>query len=146
MSVSIHKDKGSVTVVALIILVVLTLLGVGITKTSSVDIRISGNELSRKQNFYVAEGGVNREAQEVGNGTYIVMDIYTPQTIANDGTHGLHDVHGEDYTYTVDYLGFFLPPKGTGTEFSRYDYNVDAQDAPLGVWARYYSLGPKIGG
>jgi Tfp pilus assembly protein PilX len=80
-----QNEQGSITVIALMILVVLTLLGITITRTSTIDVQIAGNEIYYKQNFYVAEGGIHREAADVGQGAieYAVLDIQNTSFIAN---------------------------------------------------------------
>jgi len=160
MHISIVKnqsEQGSITVIALIILVVLTLLGITITRTSSIDVQIAGNEIPFKQNFYVAEGGINREAAEVGQGNYPVINIDTAAQLADQTGQANgnplpapdpHLVNGRAYDFTLDYLGFFLPPQGYSVvHFSRYDYDVDSFGDPAGsrirIASRYYKIGPK---
>jgi len=142
-------QDGSVMIIALMLMVVLMIIGVSISRTSRTDIRIAANEKQHKQNFYITEGGLHREAQEIGRGNYPVIDIYTLQTLATHNSAGLpaptpHVVLGDGYNFGVDYIGFFLPPKGySATDFSRYDYNIDSQRASVGILARYYKIGPK---
>ena len=132
-------ESGSVLVMALLILVVLTILGVTIARTTNLDLRIITNDLFRKRSFYVAEGGVHREGAEVGKGNYVVIDVNdTNRTLANQtGVYNFltasfdialptpaHQVHNNGYDFTVTYRGVFLPPKGYSvTHFSRYDYD-----------------------
>lgn len=52
------KEKGSVLVVALLILVFLTLIGISATTTSEIEIQIAGNEKFHKIAFYHADSGV----------------------------------------------------------------------------------------
>lgn len=151
-------EQGSITVVALLILVVLTVLGVTITRTTTLDLRIGTNETIRKQSFYVAEGGVYREAAEVGEGNYVVTNINQPRPLANQG--GLtnangnvidtnlpgagHQVYGAAYNFDLDYVGFFLPPKGYSVDqFSRYDFDIRADANNVNVYGRFYRIGPK---
>lgn len=144
-----RKEGGSITIVALVMLAVLTVLGITITRISSTDIQIAGNELFRRQEFYVAEGGVNREAQEVGSGNYEVTDIYVSHVMATQLSVELplpvpHQVMGETYDFTLQYIGLFVPPAGySAITFNRYDYDVDAQHGVGGVDTRYYKIGPK---
>jgi len=77
-----NREQGSITVVALLVLVVLTILGITITRTTTLDLRIGTNELMRRQSFYVAEGGVYREAAVVGQGNYGVSNIYSRHQLA----------------------------------------------------------------
>jgi hypothetical protein len=103
---SYKGEQGSVTVVALLVLVVLTILGITITRTTTLDLRIGTNELMRRQSFYVAEGGVYREAAVVGQGNYGVSNIYSrhqlaKQRVDGDNAHldsGLTDAAGDIQT------------------------------------------------
>ena len=143
-----RKERGSITVIALMMLVVLTLIGIAVTRTSSTDIRIAANVVPYKQDFYVSEGGLHREAAELGRGNYPVPDIEIPMTLATHMDVGLpgptHKVLGEPYEFSVDYLGFFNPPAGYSIiHFSRYDYLVDVKGGNVRVASRYYRIGPK---
>jgi len=141
-------ENGSITVIALMMLVVLTLIGIAVTRTSTTDIRIAGNLVPYKQDFYVAEGGLHREAAELGRGNYPVPDIEIPVTLATHMDMGLpgpaHEVLGIPYEFSVDYLGYFKPPAGFSIiHFSRYDYLVDVKGGNVRVASRYYKVGPK---
>ena len=143
-----RNENGSITVIALMMLVVLTLIGIAVTRTSTTDIRIAGNVVPYKQDFYVAEGGLHREAAELGRGNYPVPDIEIPMTLATHDSMGLpgpaHEVLGNPYEFSVDYLGYFNPPAGYSIiHFSRYDYLVDVKGGNVRVASRYYKVGPK---
>jgi type IV pilus assembly PilX-like protein len=149
------KEQGSVVVIALMILVVLTLLGIMATRTATTDIRIAANEISYKQNFYMAEAAVNREAMEIGRGRYPVINISSAHKLADEDGYvngdslpgDAHTFSNVTYEFDVSYEGFFLPPTGYSViHFSRYDYGVDAQTpAPdtVRVASRYFKIGPK---
>lgn len=162
------EEHGSITIVALLILVVLTILGITLTQTTTLDLRIGTNELVRKQNFYVAEGGVYREAAEVGDGSsYVVANINQPHKVAAQeigsatdtgvfnsfgtktgslpgASHQIPVVGGEPYNFLVEYVDFHLPPKGySADQFSRYDFDIEADRENVEVNARFYRIGPK---
>lgn len=148
-----HGERGSITVIALMILVVLTLIGIMASRTSTTDIQIAGNEIPHKQNFFIGEGGLNREAAEVGRGNYPVVQVNTAGQLADQTgqTSGNplpapipHVVAGTAYSFTLDYLGYFLPPPGYSViHFSRYDYDIDVTVGRINVASRYYKIGPK---
>jgi Tfp pilus assembly protein PilX len=168
-----RKEQGSVVVIALMILVVLTLLGIMATRTSSIDIRIAANEISYKKNFYIAEAGVFREALEIGRGKYPVTTISQAYELADQnlnqdgsaasrglknvdgsytgsplpGSDTVHQFSGKNYAFAVGYAGYFLPPTGYSViHFSRYDYTVDTQTPvpdTVKIASRYYKIGPK---
>jgi hypothetical protein len=141
-------EEGSAIVLALVFLVVLTLIGVFSSRTATIDIQIASNEIPYHQNFYIAEGGVQREAAEVARGSYPIANALVPQTLATQGSGSLpapaHQVAGNSYAFQVDYLGFFSPPAGYSIlHFSRYDYNISAARGGATVRARYFKIGPK---
>jgi hypothetical protein len=143
-----RTEQGSITVIALMVLVVMALLGISVTRTSTTDIQIAANEIPYKQNFYLAEGGLHREAAELGRGKYPVTDINSPGELANQASLDLpgpdHEINGEDYDFTIDYMGYYLPPAGYSIiHFNRYDYFVDVKGGNVNVASRYYKIGPK---
>ncbi len=63
----LKNDDGSVLVLALVMLVLLTVLGISASRTSSIEIQISGNDKVYKENLYMAEAGAMEAAQELEN-------------------------------------------------------------------------------
>ena len=53
----LDNQRGSLVVTALIILMMLTLIGIAVTTTASLELQISGNEKLSKVAFYRADGG-----------------------------------------------------------------------------------------
>ena len=144
-----RNEEGSAIVVVFVLLVVLTLLGVFSTRTATIDIQIASNEIPCQQNFYIAEGGVHREAAEVARGSYPVANVLASQTLATQASGSLpaptpHWVNGNSYSFQVDYLGFFSPPAGYSIlHFSRYDYDIQATRGGVTVRGRYFKIGPR---
>ena len=68
---TIKDEKGGVLVVALLILVLLTLIGMAATDTTNIELQVSGNEKVYKQAFYAADAGV---AYAVAKGSTLVLD------------------------------------------------------------------------
>jgi len=144
-----RSEQGNVIIFAFILLVVLTIIGIIATRTSTIDIQIASNEIPYKQNFYVAEGGVQREAAELGRGNYPIANVKVASTLATQSSGSLppptpHQVNGIPYNFQVSYLGYFSPPTGYSIlHFSRYDYDIDVTSNNVRVDARYYKIGPK---
>jgi Tfp pilus assembly protein PilX len=141
-------ERGSITAIALMLLVVLTLLGIAASRTATTDIQIASNEIPYKQSFYISEGGIHREAAEVGRGNYSVVDINTPAVLATQNSSALpgpaHEVNGTSYDFTIAYKGFFRPPAGySAIHFSRYDYSIEATEQNVTIETRHYKIGPK---
>jgi len=53
----IRNEKGSVIVLSMVLLVLLTILGISATRTSSIEVQIASNERQATQNQYHAEAG-----------------------------------------------------------------------------------------
>jgi len=145
-----RNEQGTVTLVALLMLVLLTLIGVAVSRQTSTDIRIAGNMIPYKQEFYLAEGGVAREVAELNRGSYPIISLEVPQLLASDTDTDLpapaHRVNGEPYQFTVRYIGHFKPPTGSGfsiIKYSRYDYEIDSRGGNAHIISRAYSIGPK---
>ena len=148
----LRNEEGNVLITAFIFLVILTLIGIFATRTAQMDMQIASNEIPYKRNFYLAEGGLYREAAELGRGNYPVTNIGSPQQLAQRvGTTVTgtlpppdHTVFGQTYDFTVEYIGNFTPPPGySAIHFARYDYNVDVDANRVTVASRLYKIGPK---
>jgi hypothetical protein len=54
----LKNEDGSIIILAMIMLVLLTLLGVAATTTSTIEVRVADNEKSHKIAFYAADAGI----------------------------------------------------------------------------------------
>jgi Tfp pilus assembly protein PilX len=75
-------QKGVVLIVALIMLLVLTLIGISSISSTFYETKISGNDRSGANAFYAAEGGV-----DVGINRLPDISSYGPSTIGGDETY-----------------------------------------------------------
>lgn len=79
----LSNDEGSVLVIALVMLALLTTLGIMSTNTTSVDLQISQNERIHRQNFNFAEAAAMEAAQRLIDDD-INGNNYTTATGATD--------------------------------------------------------------
>jgi Tfp pilus assembly protein PilX len=63
----IKSEEGSVMVVALIVLAMLTIIGISASNTSTTELQIVRNDLLYRINFYKAEAAAREGAQTVAN-------------------------------------------------------------------------------
>jgi len=149
MSEILEERDGAITVIAVAVLTILTILGICVSGLSRIELQISKNEANSCNHFYISEGGVHREAQEIGNGSYRVKDTDNPSMVATEKSSDLpapspHYVMGSSYDFTLQYVGKHLPAKGfSATSFIRYDYDIDVSKEGNGIKARYFIIGPK---
>ena len=74
----INNSNGGVTVAALLILVVLTIIGISSISTSNMEVQIATNDKVHKMAFYAADGGA-----ELGT-ELLELNIACPSGFAND--------------------------------------------------------------
>ena len=84
----LKNDDGSVLVLALIMLMLLTVIGIAASRTASIEIQISGNDIIYKQNLYMAEAGAMESAQTLEN-----TDLHSPPT----WVHAVGTVYNEGF-------------------------------------------------
>lgn len=109
-----NTENGSITVLALIMLALLTLLGISATMTSSIEVQIAGNDDRYKKALYEADGGT-----EVGF-EMLEQNIACPM-----GFSGFNEVDGykiittepDVWVYTKD---FWLNSEPTSRDISIY--------------------------
>ena len=61
----LNNEDGSVIIMALIFLVLLTVLGMSATSTSTIEVQIAGNTARTRQNLYLAEAAAMEAIQQM---------------------------------------------------------------------------------
>jgi Tfp pilus assembly protein PilX len=130
------NEKGSALVLALLILVLLTLMGISATTTSTVGVQMAGSEKFYEMAFYSAESGWQRGLNwldneypgitdnRVWNGTDFIAVAGSleeadtvPITLAQDSS--------TEYLLKIQFTGT-APVPGYGTSFRRFNYRVNS--------------------
>lgn len=95
------NEEGFVLVIALVMLVLLSLLGIFALNTTDVELQIAGNDKASKMTFYKADGGVQAASEllEQNLGCPNGFSTNTPFTIQGvdiyDGQMAYHEVLGD---------------------------------------------------
>ena len=131
---TIATDRGSALVVALLVLVLLTLLGISATTTSTIEVQITGNEKFHDMAFYAAESGwqtslnwLDRQfpgvIQNLGwdedSQTFVQGKYNTPDYMV------LAEDNDTEYSVKIEFVGTRAVP-GYGTNFRRFNYRVNS--------------------
>ncbi|MGD8981897.1 MAG: pilus assembly PilX N-terminal domain-containing protein [Desulfobacterales bacterium] len=126
----LENEKGSVMILAVVFLVVLTILGIAVLTSSSIDIQIAGNELRHRLAFYAAESAT----------AYVTWrpDLYGPDNITTGVSHyfpnntvpyvgitsGLPEAlsmnASQSFNGEVEYDNALPPPRGSGYSAGKY--------------------------
>jgi hypothetical protein len=112
------NENGSVVILALILLVLLTLLGMAVSRTSSIEVQIASNDSRATDCFYTAESA-DHYAVEASNGwlttTFLNAGQLTAQVII-----GAFDSDGDDIDDSVTF-----DTDGDGNDDVTFDLNDD---------------------
>jgi len=154
MSIFVRRRKnedGSVMVVAILMLALLTIIGIAAMSTTNVELKISGNEKSYKMALYAAEAARG----------YVVKtpELYGPDNMTLGQGLNFPDENNplvvvrlsskQSFGGTVEYLGFSAPPRGSGTQvgtFKAHKYRMTCKGygpakAESRIEAGFYRMG-----
>ena len=131
-----NNEKGSALVLALLMLVLLTLMGISATTTSTVEIQMAGGEKFYELAFYSAESGWQRALNWLDNQFPGVTDnrvwdgtdfIAVSGSLDEAATVGIPLAidNNTQYLVKVEFVGT-APAAGYGTSFRRFNYRVDS--------------------
>ena len=115
-------QKGIALVVALIMLLVLTLVGLAAVNLTSYEARIAGNERVYNNAFYAGDGGVEnfRGRASAGEFVYAAASSGTYQVAIGDCVSNLRYTRGVPYIDTgnsATYVDFFVTSEGISPNF-----------------------------
>ena len=132
------NEKGSALILALLVLVLLTLMGISATTTSTVGIQMAGSEKFYELAFYSAESGWQRalnwlDDQYPGVTQNVAWDddskTFTPFVGSFEEKIPvgipLAEDNNTEYRVKVEFAGTALAP-GYGTNFRRFNYEVNS--------------------
>lgn len=109
---TLQNQKGAILIVALLLLLVLTILGISLINTATFDIQISGNERVRTDAFYAAEAGIQRAINQLPSRNAIPRSTLKEETFYWSG--GPAD---KGAPKPIESLGLYVPP---GDDIERY--------------------------
>ena len=113
----VHKEEGSVLVVALVVLALLTILGMAASRLSETELGMAAGWKSQKQAFYAAEAAGSYAARSPGLYDQTNMVTGAPKVFSSpSGLLG----KGQSFTGSVEYLGHSDVPRGSGFEAGRF--------------------------
>ncbi len=121
----ITNSNGGVTIAALLILAVLTIIGISSISTSNMEVQIATNDKVHKMSFYAADGGA-----EIGT-ELLELNIACPSGFANDNL-AINNINVADKDF---WLQNDEPTDGLGNVVdypsdTEHDIQIDAASGP----------------
>lgn len=128
---SLGDQNGGATLLALLVLSLLTIMGLSGARTASVEMEIAGNDTLNKQNFFSAEASrafvmMNPDLYGVANIDSPVPHFFPVGVPPNDDpTNPNHVVpfnlgNNQSFSGSVQYTGPSLPPRASGYDTSSF--------------------------
>ena len=114
-----ENEDGSALAIALMMVVLLTLIGVSASRTSEIELKISGNDKVHKMAFYASESG-----WQVG-GNWLDSRYPPITTSSSAGPTAMPGNTTLTYSYSTTFDGTVFAP-GYSTEFRRFMYTINA--------------------
>lgn len=125
----LKEEDGSIIVIALVVLALVTVIGISSTNTTSVELQIAANEKFQKIAFYSAESGWQSTVAYLDQQFPLITDdvgwdasgTYTTAKFNNPDSRSLSTDSG--FAASADFTGTAVAP-GYGTDFKRFLYTV----------------------
>jgi hypothetical protein len=130
---SILRDRsGAALVIALVMIIVLTVIGLAANFTSIFEIKLSGNKRGSTDAFYTADGGVQAALADLTNlNTSVDYTPFDPSTFPDEDDLKKESI---DLRLTSDKIHFPLPAGVNFVETPRVTiYHTTKTGAPRGV-------------
>lgn len=138
-----RRQTGAVLIVAMILLVILTLLGVTAMNTTSLEEKMATNNQEQVRAFQAAETGLSQAFND--NDAYDISGTYSVAPAPYAGTTN-------EAGYQSDFLGFSPPPPGSlysATSFQAAHFNFQStgtagRDITVILNGGAYQIAPKM--
>jgi Tfp pilus assembly protein PilX len=122
-----RNERGIVLVIAVLIMITVTFLGIAAMNTSRIEVKMSGNQRSMEAAFYVADGGIDNGLNWLVSSGATKPDESNLPTMKE--TKDIPDPPGDDKIYSQYYIGDLHhsrnpPPGWDVTKFRRYYYQI----------------------
>ncbi len=123
----LRNDTGSALIIALLILLVLTLLGINAINTTTFETGISGNERARVEAFYAAEAGIQEALSRLSDLSTSPEKKYVKETkLREDVCYWGGKPEDRSNPKGIEFPGFALGPGEDPSEgvFKRYRIRI----------------------
>jgi len=130
-----NNERGSILLVVLLMLVLLTILGFSVSSTSSVEVRIAGNERAHDVAFYSAESGWQVALAWLDSKSVGIIDNHGSDNSGGElfatAKAGSPDTLAGGYQVDIDFIKA-ISVAGYSADYKRYLYNVASLGAGPG--------------
>ncbi|MFC1823650.1 PilX N-terminal domain-containing pilus assembly protein [Thermodesulfobacteriota bacterium] len=147
-----QQEEGSVLVIALILLVLLTVIGISASTTSEIELQIAGNERFHKMAFYAADGGteagIELLEQNIEARGFTANPVFLGSAPAGDGGLDFYrNLDTGNTTPDATNYDIHMPDVASGNVYLRIYGNTQlSTGSALQIAAGYEGKGKALGG
>ena len=115
----LKNQSGAALVIALVMMVVFTLIGLASIFTSTFEMKISGNKRGSTNAFYSADGGIQVLTANVGNFSTSTHTYPYTQAFTDGANNNPTNAAAANITYNSSMLG---APRGLGVSATNFEF------------------------
>jgi len=118
-----RREQGTTLVITLLTMLILMVIGAAALMTSSIELRVTGNERVQKQAFYAADAGLHFARMNPPKAWAEMTSLDTAEPFRNVKSVSRNNL---DFLGTVTYIGMTNVPMGgqSGTKYKAYHYRL----------------------
>ncbi len=113
--VGLQSQQGAALVIAILILLILTVLGIYAVTTSTLETKIAGNERVLKDAFYAADGGIDCSRMVIALFLTQQNPTLPSRTSVNNATYFRDEIEGAASLSPLPYVNFDYQYTGSST-------------------------------
>ncbi len=142
-----NPQKGMALVVVLMVMMVATLIGVGISTNTTIDLKISSNKKNMINDFYISDGSNQAEVPKIASDTTLGVADITKRSILRNADLLLNGLYGNPRYHSLIIYHYYRSTMKAGYSlgmFNSYYYSTRTDRRQSGVTTSETKIGPKL--
>jgi len=142
-----NPETGMALVVVLMVMMVATLIGVGISTNTSIDLKITSNKRNMSTDFFISEGSNQVEVPKVANDPSLGVSDITTRDLLRDADDNLNGLTGNPGYHAIITSYFYQHAIKAGYSlgmFNCYYYTTRTDRQEQGIKTSESKIGPRL--
>ena len=134
-------------VVVLMVMMVATLIGVGISTNTTIDLKITSNKRNMTTDFFISEGSNQVEVPEISTNDDLGVTDITKRVVLKDEDDNLNGLTGNPGYHSIITYHFYRQAIKAGYSlgmFNNYYYSTRTDRRQSGIRTSESKIGPKL--
>jgi len=142
-----NPEQGMALVVVLMVMMVATLIGVGISTNTTIDLKITSNKRNMTTDFFISEGSNQVEVPEISTNDDLGVTDITKRVVLKDEDDNLNGLTGNPGYHAIITYNFYRQAIKAGYSlgmFNSYYYTTRTDRQQQGIKTAESKIGPKL--